>query len=167
MAEQSTTEQYGENELRALLSGPAVGVPQHADEETRKTFTDRRMGQREAYGQFVADGPIYWPGTGILVFAEGQQVPVEHVEKWMLEDAGMVHRVASPMLARAGRRFPASKGGQVTGGDGAGDVAVMPVPTTTPPAPSGEEAAAADEGGTKDTKQRAAKSTPAKKQGDN
>lgn len=134
--------------LRALVSGPAVGVPQHADAETKKTFTERRMEQREAYGQFVADGPIYWPGTGILVFTEGQPVPMEHVEKWELETAGMVHRVASPKLARAGQRFSADKGGQVTGGDGNADIAVEPQPTATPPAPSGEEAAKADEGGT-------------------
>jgi hypothetical protein len=133
--------------LRALVSGPAVGVPQHADAATRETFTERRMAQREAYGQFIADGPIYWPGTAILVFTEGQAVPIEHVEKWELEEAGMVHRVASAKLARAGRRFSAEDGGQLTGGDGSADVAVEPQPTMTPPAPSGEEAAKADVGG--------------------
>jgi hypothetical protein len=134
--------------VRALVSGPAVGVPQHADEQTRTTFQDRRMAQREAYGQFIAKGPIYWPGTGILVFTEGQPVPVEHVEKWLLAEADMVQRVASPKLAAAGARFPADKGGQVTGGDGAHDATFTPQPTATPPAPSGEEAAKADEGGT-------------------
>jgi|ERR1041384_6506533 hypothetical protein len=161
VAEQSST-QHGEEELRALLSAPAVGVPQHADEKTRETHQNRRMDQREAYGQFVADGEIYWPGTGILVFTEGMQVPVEHVEKWLLEEAGMVHRVASPRLARAGARFPADKGGQVTGGDGNADVPVVPQPTTTPPAPSGEQAAKDDEGGTE--AKRSTRST-AKKEG--
>lgn len=143
--------------LRALVSGPAVGVPQHADQATRETFTDRRMMQREVYGQFVADGPIYWPGTGILVFTEGMQVPVEHVEKWLLEEAEMVHRVASPRLARAGARFPADKGGQVTGGDGVVEGEIVAVqPTATPPAPSGDAAAKADEGGTTETKPRKA-----------
>lgn len=142
--------------LRALVSGPAVGVPHHADEQTRETFTERRMLQREAYGQFVADGPIYWPGTGILVFTEGMPVPVEHVEKWLLEEAGMVHRVASPRLARAGARFPADKGGQVTGGDGVVDGEVVVQPTVTPPAPSGEQAAKDDEGGTTESKPRKA-----------
>jgi hypothetical protein len=151
-----------ERELaRALVSGPAVGVPQHADEQTRQTFLDRRMQQREAYGQFVADGPIYWPGTGILVFTEGMPVPVEHVEKWLLEEAGMVHRIASPRLAAAGARFPADRGGQVTGGDGAHDATFEPQPTVTPPAPSGEEAAKADEGGT--TEKSSRKSTAADK----
>lgn len=153
MAEQTTTDDEREL-LRALVSGPAVGVPQYADEQTRTTFTDRRMAQREMYGQFVADGPIYWPGTGILVFTEGMQVPVEHVEKWELETAGVVHRVASPKLARAGARFPADQGGQVTGGDGTIDGEVIVQPTTTPPAPSGEQAAKDDEGGTTESKAR-------------
>jgi hypothetical protein len=148
--------------LRALVSGPAVGVPQHADEQTRKTFQDRRMGQREAYGQFVADGDIYWPGTGTLVFTQGMAVPMEHVEKWLLEEAGLVHRVASPRLAAAGRRFPANEGGQVTGGDGDGSNELMVNPPTTPPAPSGEQAAADDEAGTTE-KQAARKSTAAAK----
>lgn len=162
MAEQSKT-QHGEDELRALLSAPAVGVPQHATAEERETHHDRRMAQREAYGQFVADCPIYWPGTGILVFTEGQSVPVEHVEKWDLELAGAVHRIADVRLARAGRRFPASEGGQITGGDGNHDVVVEPEPTVVMPAPSGEQAAKDDEGGT--AKARASKSTPAKKEG--
>jgi hypothetical protein len=141
---------------RALVSGPAVGVPQHADEETRTTFLDRRMAQREAYGQFIATSPIYWPGTGILVFNTGNPVPMEHVEKWLLEEAGVVQRIASPRLAAAGARFPANQGGQLPG-DGGGEVAVEPQPTVTPPAPAGEEATKADEGGTNE-KQPARKS---------
>jgi hypothetical protein len=88
--------------LRAVLSSPAVGVPHAADEETRQTFMDRRRDQAEAYGQFVAKGPIYWPGTGTLVFSTHAQVPIEHVEKWFLEEAGLVERVASPEAARHG-----------------------------------------------------------------
>lgn len=154
VAEQKQRTDDEQELLRALVSGPAVGVPQHADAETRKTFTERRMAQREAYGQYVADGPIYWPGTGILVFTEGMQVPLEHVEKWELEAAGMVHRVASPALARVGKRFSAKDGGQVSGGDGGGEVAVDPQPSVMMPAPSGEEAADADEGGSTESKSR-------------
>lgn len=91
--------------LAALMSAPAVGVPHAADEETRTTYLDRRRAQAEAYGQFVAKGPIYWPGTGTLVFNTGHAVPLEHVEKWELETADLVERVASPELARNGRRF--------------------------------------------------------------
>jgi hypothetical protein len=91
--------------LAALMSAPAVGVPHAADEETRTTYMDRRRAQAEAYGQFVAKGPIYWPGTGTLVFNTGHAVPLEHVEKWELELADLVERVASPELARVGRRF--------------------------------------------------------------
>ncbi len=166
MAEQENSTTDDERELmRALVSGPAIGVPQTADAATRETFTDRRMAQREAYGQFVAKGDIYWPGTGTLVFTEGMAVPVEHVEKWLLEDADLVQRVASPRLARAGARFPASDGGQVTGNDGAGEVQLIAEPTTTPPAPSGEQAAKDDEGGTeeKSTTRRSSKTAAASK----
>lgn len=147
MAEQKNRTDDEQELLRALVSAPAVGVPQHASEEVRQTFHDRRMAQREAYGQFVANAPIYWPGTGILVFTEGMPVPMEHVEKWDLEEAGFVNRVADPRLARAGRRFPAHEGGQIPG-PGTEDVPVAPEPTVTPPAPAGEAAADADEGGT-------------------
>lgn len=107
--------------LRALVSSPAIGVPHGASDEDRQTYAERRLQQQEAYGQFVAKGPIYWPGTGILVFATGQSVPLEHVEKWELEEADVVERVATPELARAGRRSPragnteADSDGQATG----------------------------------------------------
>lgn len=147
---------------RALVSGPAVGVPQHADEETRTTFLDRRMAQREAYGQFVAESPIYVPGTGTLAFNTGAQVPIEHVEKWDLELAGVVRRVATPRMAAAGRRFTADEGGQIPG---AGDTVepVVPQPAMTPPAPAGEQAAKDDEGGTTEKKPPARKTAAADK----
>lgn len=92
-----------ENELlQALLSAPAVGTPHAADDETRETWLQRRHDQAEAYGQFLANGPIYVPGTGTLAFTTDAQVPIEHVEKWHLEDAGLVRRVAQPAEARRG-----------------------------------------------------------------
>jgi hypothetical protein len=102
----STTDSGRADELRMLLSAPAVGVPHgSATQEERQSYAERRLAQRETYGQYTATGPIYWPGTGILVFTTGQEVPLEHVEMWELELAGVVERVASPELARAGRRF--------------------------------------------------------------
>ena len=62
--------------LRALLSGPSVGTPHAADDETRETWLTRRQDQAEAYGQFIAEGPIYVPGTGTLAFNNDHQVPV-------------------------------------------------------------------------------------------
>ena len=155
VAEQEIKQDDERELLRALVSGPAVGVPQHADEGVRETFTERRMAQREAYGQFVADGDVFWPGTGILVFTTGMPVPTEHVEKWDLELAGVVHRIASPRLARAGARFPAGDGGQLAG-DGDSEVPVLAQPTVTPPAPAGEAAAEADEGGTTEKSEKPA-----------
>lgn len=147
MAEQNTRDESEREQLRMLLSGPAVGMPQAADTEARQAHQNRHLDQLEAYGQFVAVGPIYWPGTGTLVFNTGAQVPIEHVEKWDLELAGLVQRVASPRLARAGRRFDAEHGGQIPGGDGIDPAEPALAPTATPPAPSGEAAAKADEGG--------------------
>lgn len=152
MAEQKQRTDDEQELLRALVSGPAVGVPQHADEETRRTHQDRRMAQLEAYGQWIATSKIFWPGTSILVFSKGMQVPVEHVEMWELETAGVVQRVASPKLARVGRRFSAGDGGQLPGGDG--DTVAGPDVSATPPAPPGETAAKDDEGGTTESKPR-------------
>ncbi len=88
-------------ELTALLSGPTVDTPHNeTNPEVRQTFMERRMAQREAYGQFTAAVDIYDPAGDIVVFTAGQAVPVEHVEKWHLEDAGMVQRVATPDEAR-------------------------------------------------------------------
>lgn len=92
--------------MAMLLSAPAVGIPHAADEPTRQSFVERQLAQREAYGQFRAISPIYVPGTGTLAFNKDQQVPMEHVEKWELEAAGLVARVASPEDARANRLTP-------------------------------------------------------------
>ena len=145
MAEQTTKDESEREQLRALLSGPAVGMPQAADEDTRATYQSRRLDQMEAYGQFIAEAEIYVPGTSTLAFVTGAQVPIEHVEKWDLELAGMVRRVASPRLARAGRRFDAEHGGQLPGEVDPAEPELAP--TATPPAPAGPEAAKADEGG--------------------
>ena len=86
----------------ALLSGPTVDVP-YADEATKSSYAERRAAQREAYGQFVAVENIQDPEGNSLVFTAGMQVPVEHVEKWLLEETGKVERVATPEEAR--KRF--------------------------------------------------------------
>ncbi len=105
-------------ELTALLSGPTVDTPHNEpNPEVRQTFMERRMQQREAYGQFVAEVDIYDPEGSIVVFTAGQAVPVEHVERWRLEEAGMVNRVASPEEARKVFRpttGPSSMLGEVT-----------------------------------------------------
>lgn len=88
-------------ELQALLTGPTVDTPHNEpDPEARKSFIARRMEQREAYGQFVAAQDIFDPMGNTLAFAAGHPVPIEHVEKWLLEDAGLVTRVATPEEAR-------------------------------------------------------------------
>jgi hypothetical protein len=122
----------GDQELielqRALLTGPTTGVPAAGgDPEVRKTYRARRVAQREAYGQFVANSEIYDPDGSALIFAAGQPVPVEHVERLELEAMGLVNRVASPELARKGLRHDNAKDAEpVTepaGNDGGGDAA--------------------------------------------
>ncbi len=103
----STSKKNNDQELvdlqRAMLSGPTVGVP-HAEgnTDTVRAYLARRAEQREVYGQFVATEDIYEPGGSALTFTNGMPVPIEHVEKWDLETAGMVERVASQDDARRG-----------------------------------------------------------------
>lgn len=113
----------GDQELvelqKALLSGPTTGLPHgEPDSEVRQSFAERRAAQREAYGQFVATERIYHPEDQILAFDIGHPVPLEHVDKWRLEDTGHVARVATPEEARAGRRSEKKSTGD--SGSGAG-----------------------------------------------
>lgn len=90
---------------RALLSSPTTGVPATGDPEARKAYLGRRAAQREHYGQFVAASDIFDPDGSALIYTAGSAVHLEHVERWGLEETGMVERVASPELARRGARF--------------------------------------------------------------
>jgi hypothetical protein len=117
----------GDQELvelqRALLSGPTTGLPL-ADPETRKTVADRRAAQMEAYGQYVANQQIFHPDDNILAFDAGHPVPLEHVEKWRLEETGHVDRVATAEEARAGRRSEKKSSGE--GGPGSSPAQAAP-----------------------------------------
>jgi hypothetical protein len=85
--------------IAGLPSGAAVA----ADPEVVRTWELRRAAQAEAYGQYVADGDIYIGNA--LTFTNGQAVPLEHVIRFELEERGQVNRVATPEMARLGRRF--------------------------------------------------------------
>jgi hypothetical protein len=82
-----------------LPSGEAVA----ADPNIIRTWELRRAAQKEAYGQWVADGDIWIGNT--LVFTSGQQVPLEHVIRFNLVEREQVNRVATPELARLGKTF--------------------------------------------------------------
>lgn len=86
--------------------GHAAGLPSGAagvDPTAITTWEARRAAQREAYGQFVALGPIHIGNT--LAFHTGQAVPLEHVIRYDLEGQELVARVATPELARVGKTF--------------------------------------------------------------
>lgn len=85
--------------VNAGVSADAVA----ADPQAVKVWEMRRAAQREAYGQFVALAPIHY--AGVLVFNTGQQVPLEHVINYDLEDQELVARVATPEQARVGKTF--------------------------------------------------------------
>lgn len=90
------------------VQGTAVaGLPSGAsvaeDPEAVAAWEARRAAQREAYGQYVAAGPIYIGNC--LAFNTGQPVPLEHVLTYDLEAREQVNRIASPELARAGKVF--------------------------------------------------------------
>jgi hypothetical protein len=73
------------------------------DPENQATWEARRAAQREAYGQFVAAGPIHIGNC--LAFDTGHPVPLEHVIRYDLEALDLVHRVGTPEMARLGKRF--------------------------------------------------------------
>lgn len=73
------------------------------DPQNQATWEARRSAQREAYGQFVAAGPIHIGNC--LAFDTGHPVPLEHVIRYDLETLDMVYRVGTPEMARAGKRF--------------------------------------------------------------
>lgn len=81
-----------------LPAGPAASDP-----NTITTFEARRAAQREAWGQFVALGPITIGNA--QAFVAGQQVPLEHVIRFGLLDQELVARVATPEQARLGKTF--------------------------------------------------------------
>ena len=85
--------------IAGLPSGAAVA----ADPAVIRTWELRRAAQQEAYGQYVADGDIYLGNA--LTFTNAQAVPLEHVIRFQLEERGQVNRVATPELARLGKRF--------------------------------------------------------------
>lgn len=82
-----------------LPSGAAVA----ADPEVIRTWELRLAAEREAYGQYVADGDI-WIGN-CMTFASGQPVPLEHVIRFQLDERHQVNRVATPEMARVGKVF--------------------------------------------------------------
>jgi hypothetical protein len=89
-----------------VTQGVAAGLPAGpaaADPSTITTALARRKAQREAWGQFVAIAPIHVGNA--LAFVAGQQVPLEHVIGYELEQQELVARVASPDLARDGKAF--------------------------------------------------------------
>lgn len=96
--------ELAELQRSVATQGHAAGLPGGvADPEAVATWEQRRAAQREAYGQFVALGPIHIGNA--LAFHTGQQVPLEHVIRYGLEDQELVARVATPELARVGKVF--------------------------------------------------------------
>lgn len=92
--------------LSASGAGPAglpSGAAVAADPSVIRTWELRQAAQREAYGQYVADGDIYIGNAH--TFSSGQQVPLEHVIRFQLVEREQVNRVATPDMARLGKVF--------------------------------------------------------------
>lgn len=87
----------------AAVAGLPSGAAVAADPNIIRTWELRRAAQKEAYGQWVADGDI-WLGN-CLAFTSGQPVPLEHVIRFRLDELEQVNRVATPELARLGKTF--------------------------------------------------------------
>jgi hypothetical protein len=87
----------------ATVAGLPSGAAIAADPEALRTWELRLQAQREAYGQYIANGDI-WIGN-CLTFTSGQPVPLEHVIRYDLIEREQVNRVATPEMARRGRTF--------------------------------------------------------------
>lgn len=87
----------------AAVAGLPSGAAVAADPNIIRTWELRRAAQKEAYGQWVADGDI-WLGN-CLAFTSGQPVPLEHVIRFRLDELEQVNRVATPDMARLGKVF--------------------------------------------------------------
>lgn len=106
MAMSDADRELMELQRSAATQGHAAGLPSGpaaADPSTITTWQARRAAQREAWGQFVANGPIHIGNA--LAFNAGSQVPLEHVIKYQLEEQNLVNRVATPEMAQVGKVF--------------------------------------------------------------
>lgn len=106
MAMSDADRELMELQRSVATQGHAAGLPggdAAADPNAVSTWQARRAAQREAYGQFVALGPIHIGNA--QAFSAGQQVPLEHVIRYQLEDQDLVARVATPEMARVGKVF--------------------------------------------------------------
>lgn len=95
--------------LAALLSAPQPTVARTAattqsNEELLVAHEERRRAQRVEWGQWVATGEIHIGNA--LAFVAEQPVPDGHVQKFKLEEAGLVRRVASPEQAAQANAHP-------------------------------------------------------------
>jgi hypothetical protein len=106
MAMSEADKELMELQRSVATQGQAAGLPggpAAANPDAITTLEARRAAQREAYGQFVALGPIHIGNA--LAFIAGAQVPLEHVIRFNLEDQELVARIANPEQARVGKTF--------------------------------------------------------------
>jgi hypothetical protein len=106
MALSDADKELMELQRSVAVQGHAAGLPAGpaaANPDTITTFEARRAAQREAWGQFVALDTIHIGNAP--AFVKGQQVPLEHVIRFNLQDQELVARVATPEQARVGKTF--------------------------------------------------------------
>lgn len=106
MALSDADKELMELQRSVLTQGHAAGLPHGpaaTDPNAITTYEARRGAQREAYGQFVALGPITIGNA--QAFVTGAQVPLEHVIRFKLVEQELVARVATPEQARVGKTF--------------------------------------------------------------
>lgn len=106
MAMSDADKELMELQRSVATQGHAAGLPHGpaaSDPNTVTTFEARRAAQREAWGQFVALGPITIGNA--QAFVAGNQVPLEHVIRFSLLDQELVARIATPEQARVGKTF--------------------------------------------------------------
>ncbi len=67
------------------------------------------------WGHWTANGPIYL--DGVLAFAAGHDVPVQHVEKFQLDKQGLVRAAGEPAAEPTPAAYVAAPVGQTVNGN--------------------------------------------------
>lgn len=90
---------------------PEYDTSEMTASEIDKAITELEQAQ---WGKWKAKGPIYV--EGVLAFTKGHDVPVHHVEKYHLEEQGLVKPFADESVDVVEAPAPAPEG-QVIEGD--------------------------------------------------
>jgi len=90
-----------------------------AETDTPSTLTAAEQevvdAENAQWGKWTANGPIFL--DGVLAFAAGHDVPMQHVEKYHLDKQGLVRAAGEPAQDPALAAYVEAPAGQTVDGD--------------------------------------------------